>query len=193
MVEDKPGDGKITFKQLRGVNVYGADGELFGHIHDLEMTRSTLNPTHLIIHKGFFQEHIRINLKYIDHMDDEGVKLWISPIKDLIGARVLDRKGNDMGVVKEAERNKDGDIEYIQIESRFIKKVGEKDTVETYIVPVMPFDDMTLSIPPTPVDDGTLATRVELETRDILVRTEDILSIHKDRLVLRKLKEDYVE
>ncbi len=193
MVDDETADGRTTFRKLRGTKVYGSGGELFGHVSDIEINRSTLNPTHLIIHKGFFGERLRVNMKYIDRMDDDGIKLWISPIKDLIGTRVFDRKGTDMGVIKEAERNKDGDIEYIRVEVRFIKKVSDEDSVETYIVPVMPFDDMNISIPPTPLDDGTLATRVELETGTVLVKTEDILSVHKDRIILRKAKEEYVE
>ena len=190
MENNDPAQGRITFKGLKGTKVYGADGELFGHIDDLELNRATLNPTHLIIHKGLFGEYLRINLKYIDSLDEDGVKLWISPVKELIGARVLDKNGTEIGLVREAERNPDGDLEYVRVEVRLIEKTNKEDFVETIVIPMMPFEDMSLSL--SPMDDGTILPKIRFDTRDVLIRSDDIISLHKGRIVLRKDKEEYL-
>ncbi len=193
MVKNEPGDGRTTFKKLKGIKVYSSNGQHFGHVTDLEMNRSTLNPTHLIVHKGFFGGHIRVNLKYIDSITPEGIKLWISPVAELLGAKVKDVEGKEMGVVNEAEKNAEGNLEYVRVEARVITKVGERECIESYIIPVMPFDDMNLSIPVGTLDEGTISSPVDVKVVNIMVKAEEIISIHKNLIVLGKKKEEYLK
>ncbi len=190
MVKNRP--GRTTFKELKGTKVYSADGEHFGHVNDLELNRSTLNPTHLIVHKGFFGGCIRVNLKYVENITPKGIKLWISPVTELVGAKVMDVDGKEMGVVKEAEKNVKGNLEYIRVEARIITKVGERECLETYIIPIMPFDDMNLSIPVGTLEEGTIASPVDVKVVNLKVNAEEIISVHKDLIVLGKKKEEYL-
>ncbi|MFW6176717.1 MAG: PRC-barrel domain-containing protein, partial [Thermoplasmatota archaeon] len=69
-------NGRTTFNSIKGTKVFDADGEVFGHVSDIVINQSTLNPTKLIIHKGFFGEYLRVNLKYIDKINPDAIHLW---------------------------------------------------------------------------------------------------------------------
>ncbi len=192
MVKNEPGSGRTTFRRLKGTKVYGANGEPFGHVTDLEMNRSTLNPTHLIVHKGFFGGTVRVNLKYVESITSQAIRLWISPVEELVGAKVKDSAGKDMGVVREAEMNAEGNLEYVRVEARVITRTEHRECTDSYIIPVMPYDDMSLSIPPGVLDDGTIISPVEVKVLDMMVDAKEIVSLHKDVIVLGKRKEDYL-
>jgi len=186
-------NGRTTFNELKGMKVYDADGEKFGHVSDIELNQATLSPTHLIIHKGFFGEYVKVNMKYIEKIEPNEIHLWISPMRRLIGYRVFDSEGTEFGRVEEAEKDKNGDLEYLRVSARFIKTMDEEEDLETYIAPMMPFEDMSLTLPSTPLEEGPIATQFRLQTREVFVYAEDIMSVHEDRIVLNKKKEFYKE
>ncbi len=185
-------DGKTTFNRIKGIKVYDAEGELFGHVDDIEINRSTMTPTHLVIHKGFFGEYFRINIRYIDKIREDKITLWISPIKNLIGATVTDSRGTDIGTVKHAVKGRDGKLEYVRVNVRIVKTRKEDHELNRYIVPMMPFEDMSLSLPSGPVEGESATTSVDLITQQITVRVNEIRDIHKDRIVLKRRKEEYL-
>lgn len=192
MAEDEE-EGRTTFNRIRGMDVYDADGEPFGHVHDLEINKTTLNPTKLVIHKGFFGDYMRINLKYIDKITPESIHLWISPAKNLRGTRVIDVEGDDIGEVKEAEKGKEGDLEYIRVETRIIRtKDDEEHQIDTYAVPMLSFEDMSVTLP-TPLEGGEVATRMDMNKEDIYIEADDILDVGKDCIRLKKRKEEYIK
>ncbi len=185
-------DGRTTFNRVKGIKVYDAEGELFGHVDDIEMNRTTMIPTHLIIHKGFFGEYFRINIRYIDKIQEDKILLWISPIQNLIGATVTDNMGTDMGTVKHAVKGKDGKLEYVRVNVRIVKTRKEDHELNRYIVPMMPFEDMSLSLPSGPVEGGSATTNIDLITEQITVGVDEIRDIHKDRIVLKHRKDEYL-
>ncbi len=191
--EEEEEEGRTTFNSIRGMDVYDADGESFGHVHDIEINKTTLNPTKLIIHKGFFGEYMRINLKYIDKITSKAIHLWISPAKNLRGTRVIDINGDDIGSVKEAEKGKEGSLEYIRVETRVIRtKDDEEHQIDTYAVPMLSFEDMSVTLP-TPLDEGDVATRMDMIKEDIYIEANDILDVGKDCVRLKKRKEEYIK
>ncbi len=191
--EENEEEGRTTFNRIRGMDVYDADGEPFGHVHDIEINKTTLNPTKLIIHKGFFGEYMRINLKYIDNITSEAIHLWISPAKNLIGTRVIDVEGDEMGEVTEAERGKDGGLEYIRVETRVIRtKDDEEHQIETYAVPMLSFEDMSVTLP-TPLEEGEVATRMDMIKESLYIEADDIIDVGKDCIRLKKKKEEYIK
>ena len=191
MVEETE-NGRTTFNNLKGTKVYDADGELFGHVSDIEINRTTLNPTSLIIHKGFFGEYLEINLKYVEKITSDRIDLWISPVKNLVGTRVLDSEKTEIGYVKEAEKDKNGDLEYIRVEARIIRTRDEDGELESYTVPMMSFEDMSIALPTSPMEEGPIATYMDVETKDIIIDSEDIVSAHKDKIILSGKKEEYI-
>ncbi len=191
--EENEEEGRTTFNRIRGMDVYDADGEPFGHVHDIEINKTTLNPTKLIIHKGFFGEYMRINLKYIEKITADSIHLWISPAKNLIGTRVIDVEGDEMGNVKEAERGKGGDLEYIRVETRVIRtKDDEEHQIDTYAVPMLSFEDMSVTLP-TPLEEGEVATRMDMIKESLYIEADDIIDVGKDCIRLKKKKEVYIE
>jgi len=173
--------------------VYDSDGRSFGHVHDIEINKTTLNPTKLIIHKGFFGKYMRVNLKYIDRITRDGIYLWISPVKNLIGTHVIDSQGDEMGEVVEAERGKDCGLEYIKVETRVIRTKDEDERdVETYTVPMLSFEDMSVTLP-TPLDEGNVATRMDMNREVIYIEADDIIDVGKDCIRLKKKKEEYID
>lgn len=191
--EENEEEGRTTFKKIRGMDVYDADGEPFGHVHDIEINKTTLNPTKLVIHKGFFGEYMRVNLKYIDKITPDGIHLWISPAKNLIGTRVIDVEGDEMGKVKEAERGKEGGLEYIRVETSVIKTRDDKDDqVDTYAVPMLSFEDMSVTLP-TPLEEEKVATSMDMVKECLHIEADDIIDVGKDCVRLKKRKEEYIE
>ncbi len=190
MVEEKSTDGRTTFNEIKGIKVYDAEGELFGHVDDIEINKTTMIPTHLIMHKGFFGEHFRINIKYIEKIEGDRILLWISPIKNLVGTKVTDSRGTDIGCVKHATKGKDGKLEYIRVAVRTVKTKKEGREINRYIVPIMPFEDMSLSLPTAP--EGSYATDVDLMTERLTISANDIKDIHKNRIVLKRRKDEYI-
>ncbi|MGM0509982.1 MAG: PRC-barrel domain-containing protein [Thermoplasmatota archaeon] len=184
-------NGRTTFTELRGMKVYDADGEFFGRVSDIELNQATLNPTHLIIHKGFFGEYVKVNMKYIEKITRSEINLWISPMRKLKGYRVFDSEGTEFGRVEEAEKDRNGDLEYLRVSARFIKTLDEEEELETYIAPMMPFEDMSLTMPSTPMEEGPMGTHFNLRTEDVFVYAEDVLSVHEDKIILNKKKDFY--
>lgn len=191
-MEEETENGRTTFNNLKGTKVYDLDGELFGHVSDIEINRTTLNPTSLIIHKGFFGEYLKINLKYVDKITSDRIDLWISPVKNLVGTRVLDSGKTEIGTVKEAEKDKNGDLEYIRVEARIIRTRDEDGELESYTIPMMSFEDMSIALPTSPMEEGPIATYMDVETKDIIIDSEEIISVHKDKIVLSGKKEEYI-
>ncbi len=191
--EENEEEGRTTFNRIRGMDVYDADGKSFGHVHDIEINKTTLNPTKLIIHKGFFGEYMRVNLKYIDKITSDAIYLWISPAKNLLGTRVIDAEGDEMGKVKEAEKGKDGDLEYIRIETRLIRtKDDEEQQVDTYAVPMLSFEDMSVTLP-TPVEESGVATSMDMIKEELHIEADDIIDVGKDCIRIKKKKEEYIK
>ncbi len=185
-------EGRIFFSRFKGIDVIDAEGNRFGHVDDIEMNKTTLTPTHLLIHKGFFGEHFRINMKYIDRVVSDKIILWISPIKTLMGTIVTDSKGNDIGTVKHAVKNQEGKLEYLIVEARIIRKRKEDREVDRFIVPMMPFEDISLTLP-SAMGDSSISLYYDLRTGEITVMPDDIESVHKDRIVLARSKEEYLQ
>ena len=191
--KDQIENGRTTFNSIKGTKVYDADGEVFGHVSDIEINRSTLNPTKLIIHKGFFGEYLRVNLKYVDKITSDSIHLWISPAKNLVGANVLDSEGTNIGVVREAEKDKTGDLEYIRVESKILRTMDDEEQIEAYTVPMMSFDDMSITLPTSPLEEGPIATHIDVNREDIIIESEDIIDVGKDCIKLAKKKEEYIK
>ncbi len=186
-------DGRTTFNKLKGMKVYACDGEVFGHVSDIEMNKSTLNPTKLVIHKGFFGEYLRINLKYVEKITRDAIHLWISPIKNLVGNKVLDGNGEEIGEVKEAEKGKDGDLEYIRMETKVIRTKNEdEEEIESYTVPMLSFEDMSVTLPTPPIEGESMPTRMDMNKEDIYIEAEDITDVGKECIKLKKKKEEYI-
>ena len=136
---------------------------------------------------------MRVDLKYIEKITRDSIHLWISPAKNLIGTRVVDSEGDEMGEVKDAEKDKDGELAYIMVETRVIRtKDDDEESVETYTVPMLSFEDMSVTLP-TPLEDGSVATRIEMDHEKICIEAEDITDVGKDCIKLKKKKEDYVK
>ncbi len=191
--EENEEEGRTTFNRIRGMDVYDADGDSFGHVHDIEINKTTLNPTKLIIHKGFFGEYMRVNLKYIDKITSDAIYLWISPARNLLGTRVIDAEGDEMGKVKEAERGKEGGLEYIRIETRLIRtKDDEEQQVDTYTVPMLSFEDMSVNLP-TRVGKGGVATSMDMIKEELYIEADEIIDVGKDCIRLKKKKEEYIK
>ncbi|MFO8110127.1 MAG: PRC-barrel domain-containing protein [Thermoplasmata archaeon] len=192
MVKKMKNDGRTTFNKIKGIKVYDAGGELFGHVDDIEINMSTMIPTHLIIHKGFFGGCFRVNIRYVDKIEQDKISLWISTIKNLVGTKVTDSVGTDIGTVKQAVKGKDGKLEYIQVNVRIVE-TGKRDyELNRYIVPMMPFEDFSLSLPAGSLEDEGVAKNVDLLTEEISLGADEIRDIHKDRIVLKKRKEGYL-
>ncbi|MFW6041062.1 MAG: PRC-barrel domain-containing protein [Thermoplasmatota archaeon] len=192
MIEEKNTGGRTTFNEMKGTKVYDSEGTLFGHVSDIEINLTTLNPTNLIIHKGFFGEYIKINLKYIEKITPNEIKLWISPAKRLEGSRVVDCEGNEIGEVKEAEKDRDGNLEYIRVEARIIRTKNERGEFNTYAVPITSFEDMSLAVPTAHIEEGSIAGYMDIGTRKITIDAKDIVKVYEDKIVLSCKKEEYI-
>lgn len=189
----KDKDGKTSFSELKGTKVYDAEGEKFGHVSDIEVNMTTLSPTCLIIHKGFFGEYLKIDLKYIENITPDRITLWISPAKNLVGSKVTDREGTEIGFVDEAEKDKNGDLEYIRVRARIIRTRDEDGELERYSAPMVSFEDMSITLPSSPMEEGPIATYMDVKTEEIKIDSEEIITVHEDKIVLRGKKEDYIK
>ncbi len=185
-------EGKTTFNKIKGTHVYDAEGEHFGHVDDIEINITTLSPTSLLIHKGFFGEYFKIDLKYIDKITSEKIYLWICPEKNLIDTKVVDCEDTEIGRVVEAEKDKDGDLEYIRVHAKVIRTRDEKGEIERYAVPMMSFEDMTISLPTSHLEEGPVPAFIDVKTKDVTIDADDIDSVEDDKIVLSRRKEEYI-
>ncbi len=186
-------EGRTTFNEIKGMKVYDSDGEPFGHVDDVEINKSTLNPTRLIIHKGLFGEYMRINLKYIEKITSKAIYLWISPAKNLVGFKVIDIEGENVGKVTEAGKNKDGSLEYIRVETKVIRtKDKEERDLDSFAVPMLSFEDMSVTLPTT-FDEEELAARIEMNKENIYIEADEVIDVGKDCVRVKKTKEEYID
>ncbi len=185
-------DGRTTFNDIKGTNVYDADGEEVGRVSDIEINLTTLNPTRLIIHKGFFGRYLRINLKYVEKITRDSIHLWISPAKNLVGTRILDIEANEIGRVEEAHVRKDGSLEYVKAVTSVIQTTNDEDKGDTFMVPMSAFEDMSVSLPPTAFEEEPIPTHVALNKKIIHIGADEIIDVGKDCIRLRGKKEKYL-
>ncbi len=200
MTEDKekdrdvlPSDGRTTFNHIKGTKVYDANGEVLGHVDDIEINRTTLNPTKLIIHKGFFGKYLRINLKYVEKITSDSIHLWISPAENLEGARVLDIEDDEIGRVKEAQRGKHGDLEYIKAETSLLQTRNGEERMDTYMVPMTSFEDMSVSLPPASFEEEPIPTHLDVNKKTLYIEADEIVDVGKNCIRLRNKKESYLK
>ncbi len=186
-------DGRTTFNDIKGTKVYDAEGEVLGHVEDIEINRTTLNPTKLIIHKGFFGRYLRINLKYVEKITRDSIHLWISPAENLEGARVLDKEGEEIGKVTEAQKSKEGDLEYIKAETSLIQTRNGDDKMDTYTIPMTSFEDMSISLPPASYEDESIPTHLDVNKKALYLEADEIIDVGKGCIRLRKDKEKYLK
>lgn len=186
-------EGKTTFNNIKGTHVYDAEGEHFGHVDDIEINKTTLSPTSLLIHKGFFGEYFKIDLKYIDKITSDRIYLWICPEKNLIDTKVFDCQETEIGKVIEAEKDKDGDLEYIRVRAKILRTRDNEGELERYTVPMMSFEDMTVSLPTAPLDGDNVASYMDVETKDVVIPSDDIETVEDEKIVLSKKKEKYIK
>ncbi|MGM0404680.1 MAG: PRC-barrel domain-containing protein [Thermoplasmatota archaeon] len=185
-------EGKTTFNKIKGTHVYDAEGEHFGHVDDIEINTTTLSPTSLLIHKGFFGEYFKIDLKYIDKITPDRIYLWICPERNLMDTKVVDCEDTEIGRVVEAEKDKDGDLEYIRIRAKVLRTRDDQGEIERYAVPMMSFEDMTISLPTSHLEEGPVPSYMDVKTKDIKIDADDIESVEEDKIVLSKKKEEYI-
>lgn len=190
--KERMGDGRTSFGRLKGTKVYDSEGNVFGHVSDIEINRSTLSPTCLIIHKGFFGDYLRIDLKYVAKITTSKITLWISPEKNLVGTRVIDSEEKDIGRVVEAEKDRNGDLEYIRVEMSILQTEGVEGKKEDHPLPIMSFDDMTVAFPTSPLDEGPVTTNLDVRREEVVIDAENIVTVRKDKIYLSKEKESYI-
>ncbi|MFP3871388.1 MAG: PRC-barrel domain-containing protein [Candidatus Natronoplasma sp.] len=190
---DSSADGRTTFNNLRGTKVYDADGEEMGRVSDIEVNQTTLNPTRLIIHKGFFGKYLRINLKYVEKIARDSIHLWITPAKNLVGTRVLDIEGMEIGRVEEAQRGKDGSLEYIKLVTSLIQTRNGEDKMDTYSVPMVSFEDMSISLPPASFEEEPIPTHIDVNKKTIYIEADEIIDVGKDCIRLKNKTKKYLE
>ncbi len=188
-----PSSGRTTFNDIKGTKVYDGNGEVLGHVDDIEINRTTLNPTKLVIHQGFFGKYLRINLKYVDKITRDSIHLWISPAENLEGARVLDIEDNEIGKAIEAHRGKDGDLEYIKAETSFIRARNDEDRMDTYMIPMTSFEDMNISLPPASLEEKPILDQLDVNKKTLYIEADEIIDVGKDCIRLRGKKDIYLE
>ncbi|MEF8874831.1 MAG: PRC-barrel domain-containing protein, partial [Candidatus Thermoplasmatota archaeon] len=186
-------DGRTTFNNIKGTKVYDADGEEVGRVSDVEVNLTTLNPTRLIIHKGFFGKYLRINLKYVEKVTRDSIQLWITPAKNLVGTKVMDIEDTEMGRVEEAQRSKDGDLEYIKAVTSLISTRDGEGKMDTYTIPITSFEDMSISLPPASFKEEPMPTHLDVDKRTLYIEADEIIDVGKDCIRLRKKKENYLD
>lgn len=186
-------DGRTTFNNIKGTKVFDGDGEELGSVSDIEINLTTLNPTRLIIHKGFFGKYLRINLKYVEKITRDFIKLWITPAKNLVGTRVLDIDTTEIGRVEEAHKGKDGDLEYIKVVTSLIRAHDDEKGEDTYAIPMTSIDDATISLPPTSFEEEPVPSYIDLDKETVLIDADEIIDVGKECIRLREKKEKYLK
>ncbi|GEM_PF-2402520 len=191
--EEVSSNGRTTFNNVKGTKVYDADGEELGRVSDIEINLTTLNPTRLIIHKGFFGKYLRINLKYVEKITRDSIHLWITPAKSLEGTRVLDIEGTEMGRVEEAHKGKDGGLEYIKAVTSLIRTRDKEGKMDTYAIPMTTYEDMSISLPPASFEEEPIPAYIDVNKRTLYIEADEIIDVGKDCIRLKNKKEKYLE
>ena len=99
-----PMEQTVSFKELFGKKVISKNGEKIGRVDNIYIHPFKLTVEAIKINKGFFGNDYYVGKEYISSLSRESVLLAVTPIKELIGKKVFDSAGHQVGKVKKVAR-----------------------------------------------------------------------------------------
>lgn len=96
----------ISIFRVNNQPVYSKNDKLLGYVKEVHTHPIKLTIEGIKTSSSIFSQDKYIGKNYIDMISERGVILNIDPIVDLVGFRVMDSKGKDIGKVKEVLRTK---------------------------------------------------------------------------------------
>ncbi len=89
-----------SFRSWIGKKVISKSGDVIGRVHDIKFSRNTL--TGIVAMKSISK--LFIGTEFISGISDEALVLSIDPVTMLVGKKVFDADGKDMGKVSRLVR-----------------------------------------------------------------------------------------
>lgn len=122
--KSEPEEEIIIDKALIGSTVYAKNGERIGTVKDLYINPKNFKIKWITIDKGIFKFDHMIESNYIESIGSKGIILNIIPLEDLVDKTVIDRRGEEIGKIKEI--NKDEPTNNL-ISMTVSRGIGKKD------------------------------------------------------------------
>lgn len=116
-------DDTTNIIAIKGKPVYSKNKKSLGYVKEVRIHPKNLTIEGIRTTSSIFSEDKYIGKNYISMITSKGVILTIDPIVDLMGFRVMDSKGRDIGKVKEILRTKKtNSIQGVVVNVGFLKK-----------------------------------------------------------------------
>jgi sporulation protein YlmC with PRC-barrel domain len=104
--------------------VFSKEGEKIGRVKQIIFNKEIIEG--IIVAKSLFFRKIFIDMEYVDKFTSDSVLLNINPLILIVGKRVFDNDGKDLGKVKKVIRKSNANV----IDSILVKKsIFSKDVV----------------------------------------------------------------
>jgi sporulation protein YlmC with PRC-barrel domain len=103
---EKDMENIVVDQSLLGSNVFAKNGEKIGFLDAIFVDPEELCIKAIQVNKGLLKYDHYIGSNYIEKVGPDGVILNILPLEDLIGKKVYDSGGKDVGKVVDAKKVK---------------------------------------------------------------------------------------
>ncbi len=98
--KEYPIDDIVVDKAIIGSKVFAKTGEEIGVVKELFIDRKNLSVKAINVYKGAFKFEHYISKEYIENFGPEGIILNIMPLENVVGKKVVDNAGREIGKVK---------------------------------------------------------------------------------------------
>lgn len=96
----------VVDRSLLGANVFAKNGEKIGFLDAIFVDPEEFCIRAIQVNKGLLKYNHYIGSNYIDKLGPDGIILNILPLEELIGKKVYDDKGKDVGNIVDTKKVK---------------------------------------------------------------------------------------
>ncbi len=95
----------VGLNDLLGHKVLAKDGHKLGTVKNVQIDPEEFTVEGITIGHGLFHHDDFVGKDYIERFTDEAVILKINPVNELVGLKVVDSSGREVGSVKKVRRS----------------------------------------------------------------------------------------
>ena len=127
-------EGTVNANDIKGTRVLTNQGKEIGKVAELRLDPQELHLAGILIKRGLIEEDLFVGSEYIKGISDKGVVLKMTPYTELVGMKVFDINGKEIGKVKQVNRfDKTNGVVSIVVDRGFGKRdlLIQKESIDT--------------------------------------------------------------
>src|SRR3989344_4668104 len=97
-------EGTVNAEDVKGSKVLTNQGKEIEKVVELRIDQDNFSLAGILVRRGIITEDLFVGSEYIKGISTEGIVLKMTPYTELVGMKVFDAHGKEIGKVKEVNR-----------------------------------------------------------------------------------------